>query len=219
MAQSFGVDNIGKGTIEKLVVAMFGASASKMSDIELFAKVGLKAKSIVLTKKGKRTEDMKLFSLSFDEFHDPSASFENSPIYDYFAEGSILCIVLEEPSASAPLSENVFRGFKRVSFDDEFIDGEVRRTYEDIHRLVSKHELAFIPDIDKKTGKPKVNKTGAVSGAPNFPKSKDHVVFVRGTGRDSTDKTEFVNGIAMYRQQIWIKGSYMAERLLGASWI
>ncbi len=36
-------------------------------------------------------------------------------------------------------------------------------------------------------------------------------MFVRGTGVDSSDKRECVNGIKMYYQQVWLKGSYLAE--------
>jgi hypothetical protein len=39
------------------------------------------------------------------------------------------------------------------------------------------------------------------------------VVFVRGTGVDSFDKRECVNGVRMYSQQVWFKGSYFAERV------
>jgi hypothetical protein len=35
-------------------------------------------------------------------------------------------------------------------------------------------------------------------------------VFVRGTGVDSSDKRECVNGVRMYSQQVWLKGSYLA---------
>ena len=37
------------------------------------------------------------------------------------------------------------------------------------------------------------------------------VVFVRGAGVDSSDKRECVNGVKMYCQQVWTKGSYLAE--------
>ena len=49
--------------------------------------------------------------------------------------------------------------------------------------------------------------------APNFPKSSEGVIFVRGDSSDSTQKPETVNGISMYRQYIWIKGSYLAQKL------
>ena len=52
---------------------------------------------------------------------------------------------------------------------------------------------------------------GEVSSAPNLPKSSEGIVFVRGTGVDSSDKRECVNGVRMYCQQVWIKGSYLAE--------
>ena len=38
-------------------------------------------------------------------------------------------------------------------------------------------------------------------------------MFVRGTGVDSKDKRESVNGIRMYYQQVWVKGDYFAKLL------
>lgn len=47
----------------------------------------------------------------------------------------------------------------------------------------------------------------------NFPKSFDHIVFIRGSGIDSLLKPCCIQGIHMYRQYIWIKGKYMVDRL------
>lgn len=55
--------------------------------------------------------------------------------------------------------------------------------------------------------------------APNFPKSREGIVFVRGKGSDSTNKPEMVNGISMYRQWVWVKGSYIADRLSGIEYL
>lgn len=218
MAARFGFNKVDKGVAEPLVCAMFGSGQKRMANIEVFAKAGIKAKSIALTRDGKRTEDMKLFTLDFDEFRDPGATFADSPVREYFAEGCIICIVLEEPSAEAPLADNVFKGFKRISFNDGFVDGEVRRTYDAIRDLVQNGKLRFVPETDKH-GRPVVNKTGVVRGAPNFPKSAEYTVFVRGTGSNSTKKPECVNGIRMYRQQLWVKGSYIAHQLKRLPWI
>jgi len=213
-----GVDSSAKNVAEQMVVRAFGGTG-KMSRIELFSKIGLAAKSIALTRDGKRTEDMKLFTIDFDEFQDPAATFEESLFYEWFSNNQLLCVVYEEPSKDAPLSRNVLRGFKRLSFDDAFIEGEVRRVWEEIRRLITTGELRFVPTVSKKTGKPIVNKTGVVQGAPNFPKSRDGLVFVRGTSSDSTYKPETVNGIRMYKQQVWVKGSYIARRLDEEPWI
>ncbi len=37
--------------------------------------------------------------------------------------------------------------------------------------------------------------------------------LLRGSGRDSRDKTTFVNGIAMYRQYAWIRGVRVIEEI------
>lgn len=49
----------------------------------------------------------------------------------------------------------------------------------------------------RKDGSVIINKNGEISSAPNFIKSKDNDVFLRGAGKDSSCKTEWVNGIKM----------------------
>lgn len=56
-------------------------------------------------------------------------------------------------------------------------------------------------------------KTGIPMTAPNWPKSRDGVLFVRGTGTDANDKPVTVNGVRMYRQNVWIKGKELVGQL------
>ena len=49
------------------------------------------------------------------------------------------------------------------------------------------HELADVVCRDGE-GRPIVNRTGVTRSAPNLPKAKDGLVFVRGTSADSTKK-------------------------------
>lgn len=214
LATHFGIkSNLnGKSIGEQVIVRMFDGFSSKMNKVELFSKIGLIGKTIVTTDKGSRTEDMKLFSIDFNELIQPELKFEESSFYEYFANHQILCIIFEEPSAEASLSQNKFVGFKRISFSDEFIDKNVKPVWEKIRKLIFENNLKDIIRYDK-NNEPITNKTGIISSAPNFPKSKDGIVFVRGGGKDSSAKTEEVNGIQMYKQYIWIKGSYIAEEL------
>ena len=59
------------------------------------------------------------------------------------------------------------------------------------------------------------NANGDVSSAPNFMKSKENAVFIRGSATDSSMKykTECVNGIRMIPQNIWIKGTAVIDEL------
>lgn len=202
-----------KNISEQIICNIFDGKAGKISNIEFFSEIGLTAKSITLTKQHTRTEDMKLFTIDFDEFLNPDSTFEDSQFYDYFYNRQILFTIFEEPSEHASLGENVLVGFKRFTFSDVFIDSEVKRTWQEIKDLVSYKRLRFIPKINKRTGKQIINKTGVPAGAPNFPKSKDHTVFVRGTSSDSTHMPECINGISMYKQQAWIKGTFIASLL------
>lgn len=216
LARTFGVKGgIAKGSVDLIVCKMFDAKSRHMADVELFARAGLHAKSVVLTRDGRRTEDMKLFTIDFDELCDPELRFEDSMFCHWFSEGSLICAVLQEPSGSAPLEANVFLGFRRIAFDDALINEEVKRTWEEMRTLI--HTNALRDVVTLRNGKPVINKSGVVRSAPNFPKSHDHVVFVRGTSSDSTRKPVCVNGIRMYRQQLWIRGSYIAKALAASN--
>lgn len=200
---------INKSIGEQLVIKMFNGTSGKMNDIDIFRKAGILGKTIVLNVEGKGTEDFKFFSIDFDEIKKTEISFEDSSFYKYFAEHMFLCVIFKEPYKPAsghtiPLSQNKFVGFKRIVIDEEFIQKEVKKTWLEIRDLVNNNKLVDVIERDK-FGNPKINKTGVVSSAPNFPKSKTNVVFVRGTSADSTVKNECVNGIQMYIQDIWIK--------------
>ena len=213
------VGKVDKSIAERLIINMFDGKAKKMSKIKLFNKLGLLGKTVVLTKKGSRTEDMQLFCIDFDEFTNDEITFEESSFFEYFNNHQLLCMVFEEPSIDAPLSSNKFLGIKRLSFDDAFIEQEVKPCWLKIKNLVCNNKLIDVVEYDKE-GNPRRNKkTNTIRSAPNFPKSKDGIVFVRGKGIDSTYKPEQVNGISMYRQWVWVKGSYIADRLCGIDWL
>ena len=169
-------------------------------------------KSFVITQKGKRTEDAKFFTVDFGEIANPNVEFEDSQFYEYFAAKRDLVAVFEEPSPTAPLVWNKFRGFKMLTFDDDFIYDKVRPVWERVRQLVNNRLLRDEPVLGR-NGKQIRNRNGVLRSAPNFPKSSEGDVFIRGTGRDSKDKREMVNGIAMYAQQVWVRGKYIAELL------
>lgn len=206
--------SISKSITEPIIVKLFGGTRKEMKDIDLFSKVGIVGKSIVLTKTGGRTEDAKFFTIDFDEFADESMSFEDSQFYEFFSTHKILFIIFEEPSQEASLLENKFIGFSLITLDEDFIQTKVRPIWERVRRLVLKKELVDVPVCYKRgpnRGKQIVNKNGELRSTPNFPKAAEGDVFVRGTGTDSRDKREIVNGIRMYYQQVWIRGEYLSR--------
>lgn len=210
------IDN--KAIAEKAIIKIFRSKAKKLNHIRLFHDIDLIAKSITVTVEGARTEDMKLFKIDFTEWMDQEQVFENSEIYSYFAEHQFLYVVFEEPSESAPLAENRLLGFKRMAFDEEFIQTRVRWLWERVRYLLSSGGLQDMPQCDK-TGKMRINKNGVPSSAPNFPKSRENDVFVRGSGTDSRRKPETVQGIQMYAQYVWIKGGAMAGLLADVDYL
>lgn len=199
----------------KCVIRMFDVDCNRLNQISDFNKAGIICKTIKITPSGGRTEDMKLQHINFEEWADRDMDFEESEIYDYFCEHSFLCPVFCERE-----SGTTFEGFKRFSFDEGFIENEVKRTWEDSRNLIHRNELQWEYILDKNGNKIK-NCSGSYQGAPNFPKSAEYKVFFRGGNNDSSDnaKTECVNGTSMLPQYFWLKGSYIADKLQSVSYI
>lgn len=235
LKEDLGIDTdvTTKDFVAKCILKMFDADGTRLNQISDFRKAGIIAKTITVTPKGGRTEDMKLEHIDFDEWADRDIDFEESEIYSYFCEHSFLCPIfcergntkktkydnedlqkIEDARVREELGKTTFEGFKRFSFDDNFIDNQVKRTWDDSRRLIYQNELKWEYVLDK-NGEKRKNKTGSYMGAPNFPKSSNYDVFFRGGADDSRDsaRTETVNGIRMLPQFFWLKGSYIAEKL------
>ncbi len=203
-----------KSINERIVVAMFGGNAGRISEINDFRKIGLHGKTLVMRSTGQKKEDMKLFPVDFDELTAPDATFEESELYSYFREHQFLCIIFEETVKGDPAS-NKFVGFERISFDDEFIEKEVRRTWSETRILVMEGRLVETA-VCNMGGALIINKVGTVRTKLNFPKSKDHKVFIRGGSVNSTYKSEVVNGIRIMKQFYWIQGKYIVDAVIKA---
>jgi len=196
---------------EKIVLSMFESSEKKLSKVKLFEEVGLTVKTIRQTVEGYRTEDTKLMAIEFDEWLDKTLNFEDSSLHAYFTN-PFLFIIFEEPYTKAPLSENVFKGFKRVNFSDDFIYNNVECVWNIVRDLIFNDKLIDEP-VTKKSGEQIINKNGIASTAPNFPKGSEYDIFFRGTGTDSSKKPLTINNVTMYRQNLWIKGTVINNLL------
>ena len=212
------VTRVNKSIGEAIIVKMFGGKSKKMQSIELFRKAGIIGKTITLTERGLRKEDMKFFTIDFDEFDNEDIEFEDSQFYDYFANNRFLCILFQKPDSDAKMIENKFLGFKMIEFSQEFVENDVKIAWERIKDLIVNDKLEDVISLDK-FGNPRINSSGNVMSAPNFPKSSEGNVFVRGTSSTSDVKPLNVNGVQMYRQQIWVKGLYIVDKLNNEQYI
>lgn len=208
-----------KAISEQIIVKMFGGTVKKLSNIELFSKIGIVPKSIVQTTKGLRTEDMKFCSIDFDEWTDEKIQFDKSFVYNYFHEKQFLFIIFEEPSLKAPLLDNKFLGFKRLSIDDAIIENTIKPVWEQVRYLIKNKKLEETTELDK-NNKPIINKrSNTEKKSINFPKSTDNAFFIRGTGGDASKKPLVINGINMYYQQVWIRGDVVVSMLKNTDFI
>ena len=205
------INKLNKAIAEQIVIKMFGGKSKKINQIDLFEKVGIIAKTICLSSKGGRTEDMKLFSIDFNEWCS-DIKFEESFCYDYFMNHQFLCIIFKEKDKNQNFKDNKFLGFKRISYSGDFIDNTVQKVWNEIRDLVINKELKETIVLNKE-GNSIINETGVVSTSLNFPKSSEFDIFVRGSGIDSTKKPLKLNGIDMYEQCLWVKGNYVVSEL------
>jgi len=208
IASSLDVDiNLGvKNFAESAVVKMFGGHASKLNDIEDFAKIGVIAKSVPLKVDGKVKEDTKLFQPNLvDWTHE--TDFEESELYEYFAGHHFLFIIYRHVD-----EEIVFEGFKRIFFDEKFIMEHVKQTWDDVRELIMGDKLSIEKKKDS-SGNYIINRSGSYKESPNFPKRSTHKVFLRGGANSSADryKTLEINGLRMIPQYIWLSRDVVKE--------
>jgi hypothetical protein len=118
-----------------------------------------------------------------------------------------------------PLKNNKFLGFKRIFFSNEIINSVVKKLWDDTRNKISTNTLVDEPTI--RGGKQLILKNGELSSAPNFLKSSENGVYIKGGGHDSSskNKTECVNGIKMLPQYVWLNRIFVSERLAEADYL
>ncbi|GKQ42127.1 hypothetical protein RD055328_00500 [Companilactobacillus sp. RD055328] len=210
--------DVSKSVTEQIVTRMFGAESKKISKIDIFNKIGLVAKTITQTKSGMRTEDTKLFPVDFEEWLDKDNSFEESSAFSDFSERQFLFVIFEEQNSNEKLLCNKFVGFKRVTFSDEFIFEEVLPVWNYVRDTIFNDKLIETVDLDS-NGNQRINSNGTIKTSVNLPKSADYKIFFRGTGQNSSDKPVYINGIHMYRQYVWIRGTEILKMLSSQKYI
>lgn len=208
----FGLEEkYSKSLAEQIVVRMFGSETKKITNIPIFKKADISLKTITVTENRKRTEDTKLGRLYFSELME-NENFENSPFYTIFADKIFIFVLFEEAVGETDPLNNKFLGFKWITFDDDFIYGSVKKAWEHTYQLIESGNLKE-DYVYTRNGEKRKNKNNTYQKQLNFIKSKENDVFLRGTGQDSNDKTEILNGISMYKQYIWIKGKAIVDML------
>lgn len=201
-----------KSLAEQVMVRLFTGAQGKISQVSLFAKAGMTFKTVTLTPNGGRTEDMKINpSIDFEELCDPDLRFEESTLASHFSDTTVIVAVLEEPFSNCPLSQCCLRGFKRIWLGRYL--KEANLLWEEMRQLISSGKLRDVPVLDKNGFQRYSPKTHLPMSAPNWPKSKDGVLFIRGTSSNAAMKPITINGVKMYRQNVWIRGTDIAMRL------
>lgn len=201
-----------KSLSEQVMVRLFTGRPGKASQVPLFMKAGLTLKTLALTATGRRTEDMKLNPcIDFDELTDPASDFDDSSFASLVSSRTLVVAVLSEQGSGRPLSSCRLLGFKLLWLGS-YLD-EARRLWDGMRSLVFEGRLVDVPVLAR-DGSPRLTpKTRVPMSAPNWPKSADGDLFVRGAGSDALEKPVEVAGVRMYRQHVWVKGTAIVRML------
>lgn len=214
-----------KQLAEQTAVRMFGGRSGKFARIELFRKFGYIGKTMILSPKGGRTEDMKLLPADLEEIGEYAVleedgtlrikDFTDSDLYAFLREERLLCAVFQEvrsnPKGRSRLEDSRFLGFQVLDLSHE-LTFWAKQAWEEARRTVLSGSLIALPVLDRSGRQRYTPKTHRPMTAPNLPKASDGVVFFRGGGKDASDTVE-IRGVPMLRQYYWVKGSYLADRL------
>ena len=214
-----------KSITEQIFLKMIRSSSGKISNIDLFNRIGIIPKTITITQNGKKTEDTKLFTIDLDEICDDKLRYIDTSYYHYFNDYQFLCVIFEENKKNASLGENIFKGIKRLVFPDFQMRKLIREPYKITCDLIRNHKV--VEKYCYKNGKKIKNPNGTFKTSLNFPKAAKFHIFVRGTGPDSSYKSWILKGksldntgcIKSYPLQFWIRGSFITELLKDVKYI
>ncbi|WP_214850628.1 MutH/Sau3AI family endonuclease [Exiguobacterium sp. s193] len=199
-----------KSMAESIIVRMLGAKG-KASNVDFLSKLNLLMKSIRLTEEGLNVEDTKLFPLDLTETLD-EAAYEESLIYYELRDTQLLFMMFKTVKGQNRL-DDVFQGFKHFVIPEELIEEDAQNTWTEIRSIMSENRLATVPVLNKDGTQRLTPKTKIPMEATNLPKSKEYTFFLRGTSSDASNKSVQINGIRIYRQNIWMKGKIVASLL------
>lgn len=88
---------------------------------------------------------------------------------------------------------------KRLSFDDDFISTHVKKVWDNVRNLLFTNTFKVTQVLDRNGILITNKKTRTIREKTNFPKAKDNIIFLRGTGKDSTVKTLSLKGYRLYQ--------------------
>lgn len=200
-----------KSLSESIVVRMFGARGRRVGNVDLFSKLNLVVKSTRLTADGANVEDTKLFPIDLVQTGEETC-FEESAIHAEMNEIHFLFAIFET-QVGADRLDDVFVGFKHLMLSDDLFEVELRRTWQEVHDLMAEGRLRVTTELDEHGMVRYTKRTNVPRTRTNLPKSRQYTFFLRGSGRDAKDKVLSIDGLSLYRQDLWIKGTVLSRLL------
>ncbi|MDQ6468771.1 MutH/Sau3AI family endonuclease [Exiguobacterium acetylicum] len=206
-----------KSLTESIVVRMFGAKGRRVGKVDLFSKLNVVVKSTRLTEEGANVEDTKLFPVDLVQTGEETC-FEESAIHAEMSEIHFLFAIFETQVGGDRL-DDVFVGFKHLMLSDDLFEVELRRTWQEVHDLMAEGRLCVTTELDKNGMVRYTKRTNVPRTRTNLPKSRHYTFFLRGSGRDAKDKVLSIDGLSLYRQDLWIKGTMLSRLLNDESFV
>lgn len=201
ISHELGLD-VGKAKQSKaqLALRILGTKSNRVDQIEQFQKANVtKLKTIVFYPDGLPKEHMSFRQITEDEWaglSDPSASWEDSFLYEFFEENKFLFVPFDSPVPykNHEPDNDILRHSFLWNMPEIDIQRYVKPVWEKLHELMMSGQ-----SIHYGRG------TNLLPGA-----SFNNVCHIRPKGQNSSDCVNLPNGETIPKQTFWLDKSYVA---------
>lgn len=182
-----------KNNMQLLISEILGIKGTSLNNIEEFAKLNIKFKTIVYEKSGTLRESMSFENIDFQEIYD--LEWEDSDLKMKMESTQWLLVVLQKNEQG----ERVLKGIKLWHLPEDKLNNEVKNMYEEIKRLLIEGIDIVIDERGRYTN--------------NLPKSNfNGVSHVRPKG-ENREKSMITlpNGQRIPNQAFWFNAKYIKK--------
>lgn len=192
-----------KAFLPDFISSLLGIKGTSLNDIEEFAKANIQFKTVRLEPNGVPKEHMSFKNVNFQDWVEQS--FEDSWIYEYFAETKILYVIFEYKQTKKENShrELYFSGVKLWNMPYQDLEN-LREFYNHVQSILNEG----------------VQLTPASRGTSNnLPGPGSNGKFhIRPKGRDGNDKVTLpVTGEQITKQGFWFDKEYVVQVINNSS--
>lgn len=202
LKQSFGQQTDNKASFIKLARQMLNSNDNQLILPKLQASLNLK--TVRLTGGDVTAEAMSFTNIDFEKWLN-TEKWENSPLYQYFADRYFLFFVFRQFTSGKRVADDemTFAGVKVWTMSEYDLQHGLKQVWYETCRLLKNNELIITPVLQK---------NGKVINKNNLPSSKfNYLGHLRPGAVNGNDKVQLPTGQSIVKQRFWFNREYVKE--------